>query len=526
MASVKKTMRSSRAKQAKQSGTDKAKASKRSPGSKAKKAAARVLTSKGSPVSRSGRKTSSRGTTAARATAKPAAKELGRKKVTTARSAAQGSSRTAKSATARHTKAPSTVREAARRRPAPKSGSGNLSSKRAAAAKPSEGRTAAATKVKAQAVAAAAERRSAVNAAARKAVEPAAAAMQKSPASRLASAANLTANKEAANKEGAAGPAKIAVQPAAVSSPPAGKNIAVKEVKEHEAVVGKTDKLSTPSLAKASARAGGAPDTAKAAPVSEALPPAKSADQPAVAKVKTDRPPGAQPVLAAGPATPSTGKPAAAEAAPGAKLPGPAHKPAKSEAPQRHLFKVDEFVVYPAHGVGQIIAIEEQEVAGFKLELYVLSFVKDKMILKVPTTKAASAGMRKLADEKAIKSALTTLSGRARIKRTMWSRRAQEYEAKINSGDLNAIAEVVRDLYRSETQPEQSYSERQLYEAALDRLAREIVVVQNLTETESLKMIEAHLRKGPRRRKGEEGQAEEAEAEDSLAEDADIEEAA
>jgi CarD family transcriptional regulator len=156
----------------------------------------------------------------------------------------------------------------------------------------------------------------------------------------------------------------------------------------------------------------------------------------------------------------------------------------------------------------------------------VLSFIKDKMVLKVPTTKAAAVGMRKLADASAVESALNTLAGRARIKRTMWSRRAQEYEAKINSGDLNAIAEVVRDLYRSETQPEQSYSERQLYEAALDRMAREIVVVQNLTETESLKVIEAHLQKGPRRRKIEEGTAEESGAEDAAAEEADIEEAA
>nr|CAJ01604.1 putative transcriptional factor regulator [Methylocapsa acidiphila] len=175
-------------------------------------------------------------------------------------------------------------------------------------------------------------------------------------------------------------------------------------------------------------------------------------------------------------------------------------------------------MVYPAHGVGQIIAIEEQVVAGFKLELFVISFIKDKMILKVPTPKVASVGMRKLAEAGVVKKALDTLAGRARIKRTMWSRRAQEYEAKINSGDLIAIAEVVRDLYRSDAQPEQSYSERQLYEAALDRMAREIVVVQKLTETESLKVIEGQLLKGPRRSKAEEVEAE--------AEEADIEEAA
>ena len=119
--------------------------------------------------------------------------------------------------------------------------------------------------------------------------------------------------------------------------------------------------------------------------------------------------------------------------------------------------------------------------------------------MRVPTAKLASVGMRKLSEEKMVKRALGTLKGRARVKRTMWSRRAQEYEAKINSGDIVAIAEVVRDLYRSDAQPEQSYSERQLYEAALDRLAREIAAVQRLTETEAIKEIEAALAKGPRR---------------------------
>ncbi|KFC73234.1 CarD family transcriptional regulator [Bosea sp. 2KB_26] len=165
----------------------------------------------------------------------------------------------------------------------------------------------------------------------------------------------------------------------------------------------------------------------------------------------------------------------------------------------RQGFKTGEFVVYPSHGVGQITAIEEQEVAGFKLELFVVSFAKDKMTLRVPTAKAISVGLRKLADTDIVSKALTTLTGRARIKRTMWSRRAQEYEAKINSGDLVAIAEVVRDLYRSEAQPEQSYSERQLYEAAVDRMTREIAVVDDVTETEALKKIEGQLAKSPRR---------------------------
>jgi len=172
---------------------------------------------------------------------------------------------------------------------------------------------------------------------------------------------------------------------------------------------------------------------------------------------------------------------------------------AAKKTTQRQGFKTNEFIVYPAHGVGQIMAIEEQEVAGAKLELFVINFIKDKMTLRVPTAKIVSVGMRKLAEAPMVKRALDTLKGRARIKRTMWSRRAQEYEAKINSGDIVAIAEVVRDLYRSETQPEQSYSERQLYEAALDRLSREIAAVQKITETEAIKEVEAALAKGPRR---------------------------
>jgi CarD family transcriptional regulator len=177
-------------------------------------------------------------------------------------------------------------------------------------------------------------------------------------------------------------------------------------------------------------------------------------------------------------------------------LPGMA---SNKKTTQRQGFKTNEFIVYPAHGVGQIVAIEEQEIAGAKLELFVINFIKDKMTLRVPTAKIVSVGMRKLAEPPLVKKALETLKGRARIKRTMWSRRAQEYEAKINSGDIVAIAEVVRDLYRSESQPEQSYSERQLYEAALDRLSREIAAVQKVTETEAIKEIEGALAKGPRR---------------------------
>lgn len=145
-------------------------------------------------------------------------------------------------------------------------------------------------------------------------------------------------------------------------------------------------------------------------------------------------------------------------------------------------FRPNEFVVYPAHGVGQIVSIEEQEVAGISLEMFVITFEKDKMTLRVPTAKATSVGMRSLSSPDIVGKAMTTLKGRARVKRAMWSRRAQEYEQKINSGDLISIAEVVRDLHRSDDQREQSYSERQLYEAALERLTREVAAVDGIEE--------------------------------------------
>src|SRR3974377_2501665 len=159
-------------------------------------------------------------------------------------------------------------------------------------------------------------------------------------------------------------------------------------------------------------------------------------------------------------------------------LPG---MPTAKKTTQRQGFKTNDFIVYPAHGVRQLMAIEEQEIVGAKLELFVINFIKDKMTLRAPTAKIVSVGMRKLAEGPLVKRAPATLKGGARIKRTMWSRRAQEYEAKINSGDIVAIAEWVRDFYRSEPQPEQSYSERQLYEAALDPLAGRVGGGEHIT---------------------------------------------
>lgn len=173
----------------------------------------------------------------------------------------------------------------------------------------------------------------------------------------------------------------------------------------------------------------------------------------------------------------------------------PAKKKMPANSNRKLEFKANDHVVYPTHGVGRITRVEEQEVAGAKLELFVITFDKDKMTLRVPTAKAKAVGMRKLSSPDVVATALNTLKGRARVKRTMWSRRAQEYEAKINSGDLVSIAEVVRDLHRASGQPEQSYSERQLYEAALARMAREVAAVERIDEQAAIKRVETVLLK-------------------------------
>ena len=156
-------------------------------------------------------------------------------------------------------------------------------------------------------------------------------------------------------------------------------------------------------------------------------------------------------------------------------------------------FVVGDYVVYPAHGVGLINGVETQEVAGLSLEVYVITFDHEKMTLRVPTRKAKTAGLRPLATGDVVSQAMVTLKGRARVKRTMWSRRAQEYEAKINSGDLISIAEVVRDLHRAENQPEQSYSERQLYESALDRMAREVAAIERIDREAAIGILAKSL---------------------------------
>lgn len=156
-------------------------------------------------------------------------------------------------------------------------------------------------------------------------------------------------------------------------------------------------------------------------------------------------------------------------------------------------FLTGDFVVYPSHGVGRILSLENQQIAGYELKVFVISFEKDRMTLRLPIGKARSAGLRRLSTPTEMKAALAKLRGRTRAKRTMWSRRAQEYEAKINSGDPASIAEVVRDLYRNAGQADQSYSERQIFQAAMDRLVREFAAVEKIDEATATKKLEELL---------------------------------
>ena len=153
-------------------------------------------------------------------------------------------------------------------------------------------------------------------------------------------------------------------------------------------------------------------------------------------------------------------------------------------------FVAGDYVVYPAHGVGKVEGIETQVISGVEVTLYNISFEQDRMRLKLPVSKVKNSGLRKLSSGNRLKEALATLQGRSRVKRTMWSRRAQEYETKINSGDPVAIAEVLRDLRRDEDRGEQSYSERQIYQAALERLAREVAAIENIDEKSAAERLE------------------------------------
>lgn len=161
---------------------------------------------------------------------------------------------------------------------------------------------------------------------------------------------------------------------------------------------------------------------------------------------------------------------------------------------EKLLFKVGDHVVYPCHGVGRVTGVEEQAVGELKLKCFVIAFEKDKMTLRVPVTKTESAGMRKLSSPKAMEQAISTLKRPARSRRVMWSRRAQEYETKLHSGNPISIAEVVRDLRPAKGQSEQSYSERQMYEIALDRLAREFAAIEKIAPDVAAQRLEQAMR--------------------------------
>jgi len=265
-----------------------------------------------------------------------------------------------------------------------------------------------------------------------------------------------------------------------------------------------TAKAKSASKAKPAAKKPAAKTSAKSATAKKAAP--KSAAKKPAAKKPAAKKPAAKKPAAKKPAAkkPAAKKPAAKKAAP-AKAPAKAAAKPEAKAETKALakrastkkekleFAEGDFVVYPTHGVGQVTGVENFEIAGEKLKLFVISFERERMTLKVPITKVQESGLRKLANRKIIDNALKTLKGRVRVKRTMWSRRAQEYEAKINSGDPIQIAEVVRDLHRNEDQPDQSYSERQMYQAALDRFSRELAAVETTTPEESVEKLEKIL---------------------------------
>ena len=320
-----------------------------------------------------------------------------------------------------------------------------------------------------------------VKAAAKKtSAKKAAPAKPKKAATKTKAAAKKTVAKKAAPKKAAT--KKTAAKPAAKKA--AAKKAAPKAAAKKAAPKAATKKATPKAAAKKAApKAAAKKATTKKAATKKATS-KKAAAEPIVRKA-----PRKIPIVARAPRPekfdPIANKPPTKNVPKETATPAP--RPSKLE------FKLKDFVVYPAHGVGRITSVQRQEVAGHELELYVITFEKDKMTLRVPTNKSESVGLRKLSDPKTVADAINTLKGKAKVKRTMWSRRAQEYEAKINSGDLISIAEVVRDLYRSDKQPEQSYSERQLFEAAIDRMAREVAAAESLDDAASVTRLETVL---------------------------------
>lgn len=271
-------------------------------------------------------------------------------------------------------------------------------------------------------------------------------------------------------------PAPKAVKPAAKKAAPAPK-AAVKPAAKKPAPAPKA--VAKPAVKKAAP----APVAKKPEAVKAVAKPAVAATPAPKAAVK----PAAAPVAAAPKAAP------AAAPAPVAKKPAPAPVPEVAKKPEKFDFAAGDFVVYPAHGVGFVEGVETQTIAGMEITLYTISFEKDRMRLKLPISKVKASGLRKLSSKDRLKDALATLQGRSQTRRIMWSRRAQEYEAKINSGDPVSIAEVLRDLKREGDQSEQSYSERQIYQAALERLAREVAAIEKIDEKKAAEKLEAVL---------------------------------
>ncbi len=282
------------------------------------------------------------------------------------------------------------------------------------------------------------------------------------------------------------------------------KSAAASKSAKKSSAKAKTPAAAKKSAAKAKTRPAAVKNKASAGAPAKAKP-AEAAKKPAPAKAKaTVKVPAKAkaavkaPVKAIDTAKPvKSRKKAAAKAAPAKSTPArsSAAKPKpKPKAENLHGFAIEDHVVYPSHGVGQITAIEGHEIGDISLRVFVVVFSKEKMTLRVPIDKANSSGMRKLSSQQKMEQAISTLKGRARTRRIMWSRRAQEYDAKLNSGDPVLIAEVVRDLHRDEGQPDQSYSERQMYEAALERLAREFAAVENTDTEQAAEKLENVLR--------------------------------
>jgi CarD family transcriptional regulator len=328
-------------------------------------------------------------------------------------------------------------------------------------------------------------------------------AQSKRPAERSRPAASTSRTRSSAGKRPATAPRgkPPAKSAAAKSKPvprPAKPAAKAKPAGKAAKVPAKKPAPRPQPVSKASAKSERA---AKPAPKAPAARPAAAREP--VAKTpepqaRTDAP------AAQAPVHPSVreGKPSAngaaktAAAALKARVPGQENvrKLPERTGPAPEPFAEGDFVVYPTHGVGRVVAIETQQIAGISLPLIVITFDKDRMTLRVPVAKAHNSGLRKLSSRKVMDTALATLKGRSRVKRTMWSRRAQEYEAKINSGDPVSIAEVVRDLHRGSDQPDQSYSERQIYQAALDRLARELAAVERIDEQAAAQRLEEMLK--------------------------------